>query len=170
MDEVAAALIAIQQNPPRQGLKGDPGEDGKPGTKGDPGPMGPVGPVGPQGEPGIQGERGPEGPRGPKGDKGDEGPPGKRGKEGKPGRDGATPMWVGGGSASGGGAGAITSVNGQTGVVVLGAADVSADPAGSAAAAEAASQPLDAFLTDLSAYANLAALIDALRPYFLEPD
>lgn len=169
MDPVTAALIAIEENPPRQGLKGDPGDPGPKGTKGDPGNMGPQGPVGPQGVPGPQGERGPEGPKGPKGDKGDEGPPGKRGKEGKPGRDGATPMWVGGGSASGG-SGAITSVNGQTGVVVLGAADVSADPAGSAAAAQAASQPLDPFLTDLSAYANLAALIDALRPFFLEPD
>lgn len=37
---------------------------------------------------------------------------------------------------------AVTSVNGQTGVVVLDATDVSADPAGSAAAAAAASQPL----------------------------
>lgn len=40
------------------------------------------------------------------------------------------------------GGGAVTSVNGQTGVVVLVAADVGADPAGSAAAAAAASQPL----------------------------
>ncbi len=37
---------------------------------------------------------------------------------------------------------AVTSVNGQTGVVVLTAANVGADPAGSAAAAAAASQPL----------------------------
>lgn len=36
----------------------------------------------------------------------------------------------------------VTSVNGETGVVVLDATDVGADPAGSAAAAAAASQPL----------------------------
>jgi hypothetical protein len=41
-----------------------------------------------------------------------------------------------------GGGGAVDSVNGQTGVVVLDATDVGADPAGSAAAAAAASQPL----------------------------
>lgn len=44
----------------------------------------------------------------------------------------------------------VTSVNGQTGVVVLSAANVGADPAGSAAAAQAASQPLDADLTAIS--------------------
>ena len=37
------------------------------------------------------------------------------------------------GDVGGGGGGAVDSVNGQTGVVVLGAADVSADPAGTAA-------------------------------------
>jgi hypothetical protein len=41
-----------------------------------------------------------------------------------------------------GSGGAVDSVNGQTGVVVLTAGDVAADPAGSAAAAAAASQPL----------------------------
>lgn len=40
------------------------------------------------------------------------------------------------------GGGAVDSVNGQTGVVVLDAGDVGADPAGSAAAAAAVSQPL----------------------------
>jgi len=44
--------------------------------------------------------------------------------------------------AAGGGGGAVTSVNGQTGAVVLGAADVGADVAGAAAAAAAASQPI----------------------------
>lgn len=50
-------------------------------------------------------------------------------------------------------AGAVDSVNGQTGVVVLDAGDVGADPAGSAAAAAAASQPIDA---DLTAIAGLS--------------
>ena len=48
----------------------------------------------------------------------------------------------------------VTSVNGHTGVVVLGAADVGADAAGAAAAAQAASQPLD---SDLTAFAALVA-------------
>ena len=51
----------------------------------------------------------------------------------------------------GGGSGAVDSVNGQTGVVVLNAGDVGADPAGSAAAAQAASQPLDSDLTAIAA-------------------
>ena len=42
-----------------------------------------------------------------------------------------------GGGGGGGGGGAVTSVNGQTGSVVLGASDVGADPAGSAATAQA---------------------------------
>ncbi|MFJ3201002.1 SGNH/GDSL hydrolase family protein [Streptomyces sp. NPDC086989] len=41
----------------------------------------------------------------------------------------------GGGSSGGGGGGAVTSVNGEVGVVVLDATDVGADPAGAAAAA-----------------------------------
>lgn len=51
----------------------------------------------------------------------------------------------------GGGGGAVDSVNGQTGVVVLDAGDVGADPAGSAAAAQAASQPADSDLTAIAA-------------------
>lgn len=47
----------------------------------------------------------------------------------------------------------VTSVNGETGAVVLDAADVSADPAGAAAAAQAASQPLDGDLTAIAALA-----------------
>jgi len=54
-------------------------------------------------------------------------------------------------SGGGGGGGAVDSVNTQTGVVVLDAADVGADPVGSADAAEAASQPLDAVLTATTA-------------------
>jgi hypothetical protein len=68
------------------------------------------------------------------------------------------------------GGGAVDSVNGQTGVVVLDAGDVGADVAGAAASAQSASQPADAFLTDLSDYADFPALVDALKPFFLEPD
>lgn len=51
----------------------------------------------------------------------------------------------------------VTSVNAQIGAVVLGVADVGADPAGSAAAAQAASQPLD---SDLTAIAGLTPTND----------
>jgi hypothetical protein len=44
--------------------------------------------------------------------------------------------------AAGGGGGAVTSVNGQVGAVVLDAGDVGADVAGAAAAAASASQPI----------------------------
>lgn len=54
-------------------------------------------------------------------------------------------------AGGGGGGGAVDSVNGQTGVVVLDAGDVGADPAGSAAAAQAASQPADSDLTAIAA-------------------
>jgi len=61
--------------------------------------------------------------------------------------------------AIGGGGGAVDSVNGQTGTVVLDAGDVGADAAGSAAAAQAASQPLDADLTALAGLTNPATRI-----------
>lgn len=64
------------------------------------------------------------------------------------------PVYIprGGGSSSGG----VTSVNGNVGVVVLGASDVGADPAGSSAAAQAASQPLDSDLTAIAALTTTA--------------
>lgn len=52
--------------------------------------------------------------------------------------------------------GAVLSVNGQTGVVVLDAGDVGADPAGSAAAAAAASQPLATINAKGDLYAGTA--------------
>lgn len=58
-----------------------------------------------------------------------------------------------------GGSGAVASVNGHTGVVVLTASDVGADTAGAAAAAQAASQPLDADLTALAALSATAGLL-----------
>ena len=55
--------------------------------------------------------------------------------------------------------GGVTSVNGHAGVVVLGAAEVGADATGAAAAAQAASQPLD---SDLAAIAALVSAADKL--------
>lgn len=54
-------------------------------------------------------------------------------------------------SGGGGGGGAVNSVNGKTGTVILAAADVGADASGAAAAAQAASQPLDSDLTAIAA-------------------
>lgn len=66
-------------------------------------------------------------------------------------------------STGGGGGGAVDSVNGQTGVVVLGASDVGADPAGTASSAVAAhvaaSDPHPQYLTSTegsAAYAPMA--------------
>lgn len=56
--------------------------------------------------------------------------------------------------------GYVLSVNGETGAVTLSAADVGADPAGSAAAAQAASQPLDATLTALAGLNSTAGLVE----------
>jgi len=81
-------------------------------------------------------------------------------------------QWEGAPGAEGGGGGsAVESVNGQTGVVTLTASNVGADTSGAAAAAQAASQPLNSGLTSISALttsaygrglltaANLAAII-----------
>lgn len=57
-------------------------------------------------------------------------------------------------SGGGGGGGAVDSVNGETGVVVLTAAEVGADPAGSAAAAQSAA--IAAAATDATTKANAA--------------
>lgn len=63
--------------------------------------------------------------------------------------------------------GGVESVNSQTGVVVLAAADVGADAVGAAAAAQSASQPLDSDLTAIAALSTttfgraLLALADA---------
>jgi hypothetical protein len=55
-----------------------------------------------------------------------------------------------------GGGGSVTSVNGQTGVVVLTATDVGADVAGAAAAAAAASQPIGTISAKGDLYAGTA--------------
>ena len=100
-----------------QGPEGPRGPQGVQGPEGKQGPQGPEGPEGPQGE---QGEQGLQGPRGEQGIQGIQGPEGKPGPQGPAGRDGLT-----------------TSVNGKTydpatGNIQLSAADVGADPAGSA--------------------------------------
>lgn len=56
--------------------------------------------------------------------------------------------------------GYVVSVNGETGAVTLSAADVGADPTGSAAAAQAASQPLDDTLTALAGLNSTAGLVE----------
>jgi len=60
----------------------------------------------------------------------------------------------GGGPSDGGGGGAVDSVNGQTGTVSLDAADVGADPAGAATAAQAAA--IAAAATDATTKASAA--------------
>lgn len=62
------------------------------------------------------------------------------------------------------GDGAVTSVNGDTGAVVLDAADVSADPAGSAAAAQAAAIATAATYTNGRIVAYGIALSDLVTP------
>ncbi|MFG2292048.1 SGNH/GDSL hydrolase family protein [Streptomyces sp. NPDC048603] len=68
----------------------------------------------------------------------------------------AAGAWPSGHSLGGGGGGLITSVNGLTGAVVLDAADVGADPAGSAAAAQSAATSAAASYTDGAMSAEVA--------------
>ncbi|MEW2393085.1 hypothetical protein AB0933_32465 [Streptomyces venezuelae] len=90
--------------------------------------------------PGEQGPQGEQGPVGPQGPAGPQGPPGE----------------------DGGGAGAVDSVNGQTGTVSLGADDVGADLAGTAAAAQtAAITAAAADATSKATAAQAAAASDA---------
>lgn len=117
----------------------------------------------------------PTGPRGPAGATGATGAAGATGATGAAGADGADGQGVPVGGTTGqvlakatatdfdtawtdpaAGGGAVDSVNGQTGVVVLGAADVGADAAGAAAAAQAASQPVDSDLTAIAALSTTA--------------
>lgn len=103
-----------------QGPQGIQGEVGPIGPQGDIGQTGPVGPIGPQGIQGIQGEKGeqgdvgPIGPAGPQGIQGPVGATGPQGVQGLQGPKGAD------------GVGAVVSVNGKDGAVVLTSADVGA--------------------------------------------
>lgn len=129
------------------GPRGPAGADGADGATG---PQGPQGLKGDTGNTGPQGATGPQGPQGIKGDTGDTGPAGPTGPTGATGPAGVVQAIVAGtnvtvdstdpanpivSATGGGGGGAVDSVNGQTGVVVLDAADVGADPTGTAAAA-----------------------------------
>ena len=105
-------------------------------------------PRGEQGERGEKGEQGERGEQGIQGERGERGVPGERGEKGEKGDPGATGAGVASGGTtgqvlakrsnadydtewvnqSGGGGGAVDSVNGKTGAVVLDAEDVGALP------------------------------------------
>ena len=181
MNELVAALIAAEQRPAKQGLRGAPGDLGPDGIKGD------IGPIGPEG---LTGPEGPPGPKGPKGDKGNPGPEGKRGQrgvigpigpQGEPGKPGRT--WIGG--AGGGGGGGAPS--GPAGGVLAGTYPDPSFASDMATQAELDAlstvyQPLDSDLTAIAALsttaygraflalANQAALAALLSGSFLEPD
>lgn len=174
----------------KAGLDGVPGPQGIPGpigSEGPPGKDGQEGPEGPQGRRGPKGDKGDQGPPGKDGAAmGIAGGYNVRGlASGMVVDDEGTRLnsgsvigeidFAGAGVSAAlsggkvvvtipGGAGAITSVNGQTGVVVLTATDVGADATGAAAAAQAASQPLNSNLTTVGSTitaAGLAILDDA---------
>ena len=139
----AGESIVGPQGP--QGIKGDTGSQGPQGPKGDTGPAGQTGAAftyadftpaqlealkvkgdkgdtGPQGIQGPQGERGPQGIQGIQGPKGDTGPAGPQGPKGDTGPQGPE------GPQGPRGEGAVASVNGKAGDVVLDAEDVGALP------------------------------------------
>lgn len=153
-DTGATGLTGPKGDTGLQGPKGDPGADGAQGPKGDAGATGPAGPKGdtgdtglqgPKGDPGADGAQGPKGdtgltgpqgpkgdtgdtgPQGPKGDTGDTGPQGPKGDTGDTGPQGPVgPQGPKGDPGDSGGGGAVASVNGKTGTVVLSASDVGA--------------------------------------------
>lgn len=125
------------------GLKGDPGNDGAPGATGQtglPGSTGATGAKGDKGDTGAAGANGSNGAKGEKGDKGDTGDPGANGTNGTNGTNGADGLdgviqsIVGGSGITVDDtdpanpiietSGAVTSVNGDTGDVVLNQDDV----------------------------------------------
>lgn len=128
-----------------QGPKGDTGATGPAGPQGEKGDKGDTGATGPQGPKGDKGDTGDTGPTGPKGDKGDKGDSGNDGADGSDGVDGFSPTATVSKSGTtttititdkngtttatvNDGVGDVASVNGQTGTVVLDAADVGALP------------------------------------------
>ena len=110
----------------------------------------------------LKGERGPQGDRGPQGETGDTGAQGPQGETGPAGADGTPGVGVASGGTTGqvlakksnadydtewvdqsGGGGAVDSVNGQTGDVVLTASDVGALPDSTSIPAAATVAPAD---------------------------
>ncbi len=171
--EITAAMIAREEMPPERGERGPIGKAGE---------FGPEGPQGPKGDTGDRGPVGSDGKQGPKGDKGDQGQQGRQGDDGPKGDEGERgeqgPMGPRGPAGSGmglfprlggGGAGAVESVNGQTGAVVLAASDVGAQPVDTDLTAIAA-LTTTAFGRAFLVVADLPALVTMLQPYFLEPD
>ena len=127
-----------------KGDKGDKGDQGIQGPKGDTGATGPRGYQGIQGPKGDTGATGPRGLLGPTGPKGDTGATGATGPKGDTGEDGFSPTVtveavIGGHTvtitdAEGDhpfnvmdGAGNVSSVNGETGVIVLDGNDINLD-------------------------------------------
>lgn len=103
-DPIAVLLAYVQRNVNQ--FRGDPGPQGERGERGPAGKDGRDGRDGVDGQDGSQGPKGDKGERGihgQQGDTGQRGAKGDRGPAGVPGPPGATPMWVGGGSSSGGG-------------------------------------------------------------------
>lgn len=83
----------------------------------------------------IESLRGPQGPRGDRGERGERGERGLQGYAGGPGQRGPQGFTGATGPPGPPGTGSVESVNGYTGVVVLDATDVGADPNGSASTA-----------------------------------
>lgn len=145
------------------GPQGPTGLTGATGAQGATGPQGIQGQTGPKGDTGSQGPQGPQGVQGVQGATGAKGDKGDQGNTGLQGTAGVVQSIVAGTnitinssnpanpiiSASGGGA--VSSVNGKTGTVVLDAADVDADPAGSA---EQALLDANDYATNVSLQAN----------------
>ena len=140
-------------------LQGPQGPQGPAGAQGPTGPQGEQGPAGPQGEQGIQGPQGEQGIQGPKGDtgaagatgpqgiQGEQGPAGPQGPQGVQGVAGADGKSAYQAAVESGYSGTETAFNGalaevpghissQSNPHAVTAAQVGADPAGSAAAVQ----------------------------------
>lgn len=131
----------IQGPQGKQGIQGPKGDTGAAGPKGDPGPEGPQGIQGPKGDTGATGATGPQGIQG---EQGPAGPQGPQGVQGVAGADGKSAYQA---AVESGYSGTETAFNGALAEVpghisatnnphAVTAAQVGADPAGSAAAVQ----------------------------------
>ena len=139
-----------QGAPGAQGIQGPKGDRGDAGATGPQGPKGDPGPTGAQGPKGDRGDAGVTGPQGPKGDPGPVGPEGPQGIQGPAGPQGAQgERGIQGPEGSQGPRGYPAIVNGKTpdasGSITLTAADVGAEPSGSAGPLK---EELDAHVAD----------------------